>query len=108
MSTTTISHDSACVMSFSEWLAYFDHKAVVTASELERFRTEAGGNRYPEMVLRLARAGKLRPKVLADAAYDAWLKIENPKTAMCSSEWTDLFRRAYLPSHALFEVPDLS
>lgn len=93
--------------SFSDWRVEFDNKARVTTADLEKCRATVG-NRYPEMVLWLARAGKLRPKVLADATYTAWLKTENPKTAMCGSDWADLFRLAYMPSHELFEVPDLN
>ena len=95
------------MQSFSDWAGYFTLIGYTTAADLEKCRATVG-NRYPEMVLWLARAGKLRPKVLADAAYTAWLKTENPKTAMCGSDWADLFRLAYMPSHELFEVPDLN
>jgi len=108
MLSTNVLDNQARVTSFTEWLDRFDGQGVVTARDLEQFRSEAGPTRYPEMVLWLARRDKLRPKVLADAAYDAWLKVENPKTAMCSSEWTDLFRRSFLAGHQLFEVPDLN
>lgn len=110
MSNTIVSQNPTEVsnQAFSEWLDRFDGQQLVTAAELEEFRSEAGNTRYPEMVLWLARRDKLRPKVLADAAYTAWLKVENPKKSMCSSEWTDLFRRSYLAGHELFEAPDLS
>jgi hypothetical protein len=97
---------SAHVTSFIEWLDRFDDQRVVTAGDLEQFRSEAGPTRYPEMVLWLARRNKLRPKGLADASYKAWLTTENPKNALCGSEWAELFRISYLPSHELFEVPE--
>lgn len=78
----------------------------VTAVELESFRAAVTNEQYASTVLRLARAGRLRPKVLADAAYMAWLKSENPKRVMAGSDWTELFRLSYLAGHALFEVQD--
>lgn len=106
MLSTNVVHDSGKVLSFSDWLDRFDRQDAVTGAELEQFRTEVGHTRYGETVLRLAREGKLRSKVLADAAYIAWLKAENPKKVMSSSCWTELFRLSYLPSHELFEVPE--
>jgi len=93
--------------SFSEWLDYFELNSYTTAADLETCRGTVG-NRYPEVVLWLARRDKLRPKVLADAAYTAWLKTDNPKNCMPASEWTDLFRRSFLAGHELFEVPALN
>ena len=105
--STNVLDNHAGVTSFTEWRERFDAQTSVTAADLEEFRGEADTNRYPEMVLWLARRNKLRPKVLADAAYLAWLKAENPKREMCGSEWADLFRLAYLPTHELYEVPEL-
>jgi hypothetical protein len=108
MLSTNVLDNHAGVTSYTEWLHRFDGQKLVTARDLEQFRSEAGATRYPEMVLWLARRNKLRPKVLADAAYCAWLETENPKKSMCGADWADLFRRAYMPSHELFEVPDLN
>jgi hypothetical protein len=80
--------------------------AIVTAAELERFRAGVTIDQYAITVLHLARAERLRPKVLADAAYTAWLKSENPKRVMPSSSWTELFRLSYKADHELFEVQD--
>ncbi|KQQ89451.1 hypothetical protein [Arthrobacter sp. Leaf137] len=80
--------------------------AIVTAAELEEFRTVVTNDQYANTVLHLARAKRLRPKVLADAAYTAWLKSENPKKIMPASYWTELFRLAYQADHELFEVQD--
>jgi hypothetical protein len=93
------------IQSFSDWADYFALNGHTTATDLEKCRATIG-NRYPEMVLWLARAEKLRPKVLADATYTAWLKSENPKKDMSSSNWTELFRLAFMEGHILFEVPD--
>lgn len=89
---------------FSEWLDHFTSNEKATAADVETCREVIGNERYAEMVLWLARNNKLRPKVLADAAYTAWLKAENPKKAMCGSDWADLFRLSYLEGHELFEV----
>lgn len=109
-STSTISNSSAKVESAkwapSAWRRHFTQATKVTAEDLENYRAAIGNAKYPETVLWLARTGKLRPKVLADAAYTAWLKTENPKKVMCASDWTELFRMAYMPSHELFETPD--
>lgn len=59
---------------------------------------------FSEWLDRLA----VRDKVLADAAYTAWLKAENPKRSMASSDWAELFRRSHLAGHPLFEVPELN
>lgn len=80
--------------------------AIVTAAELEQFRAAVTTADYATTVLHLARDGRLRPKVLADAAYTAWLKSENPKKIMASSGWTELFRLSYKADHELFEVQD--
>lgn len=96
------------MQSFTEWLNYFELNSYTTAADLERCRQDIGVKRYPEMVLWLGRRNKLRPKVLADAAYVAWLKAENPKSCMCGADWADLFRLAYIPSHELFQVPALN
>ncbi|UZX04024.1 hypothetical protein F8G81_16500 [Arthrobacter sp. CDRTa11] len=77
--------------------------ANVTAAELERFRAGVTTAEYATTVLHLARAQRLRPKVLADAAYTAWLKSENPKKIMPGSSWTELFRLSYTADHELFE-----
>jgi hypothetical protein len=108
MLSTNVLDNHARVTSFGEWLDRFDGQGVVTAKDLEQFRSEAGATRYPEMVLWLARRDKLRPKVLANAAYTAWLKTDNPKNCMSASEWADLFRRSFLAGHELFEVPALN
>lgn len=79
------------MQSFSEWLDYFTLNSYTTAADLEECRLTVG-TRYPEMVLLLARRDKLRPKVLADATYKAWLVTENPKKSMAASDWADLFR----------------
>lgn len=100
--SATLNHNSGGVTTFSRWLDTFDAQTAVTADQLERFRTDVSNSRYAETILRLARGGKLRPKVLADAVYTAWLKSENPKKDMSSSQWTELFRRSYLPDHELF------
>lgn len=107
MLSTNVMHKTSNVTSFSEWLDRLAVRDKVTAADLEDCRA-AVGNRYPEMVLWLARAEKLRPKVLADAAYTAWLATENPKKSMPASDWADLFRLSYLAGHALFEVPELN
>lgn len=80
--------------------------AIVTAAELDQFRASVTIDQYATTVLRLARASRLRPKVLADAAYTAWLKSNNPKRVMPSSSWTELFRLSYKADHELFEVQD--
>jgi hypothetical protein len=108
MLSTNVLDNHASVTSFTEWLDLFDGQGSVTAADLERCRQDIGNTRYPEMVLWLARRNKLRPKVLADASYKAWLTTENPKTAMCGSEWAELFRLAYQPNHVLFEAPALN
>lgn len=104
MLSNNVPNNNVLVLSFTNWLDTFDHYKLVTAADLDRCRRDVGTSRYPEMVLRLARQGKLRPKVLADAAYTAWLEVENPKKALCSSEWAELFRLSYLEGHELFEV----
>lgn len=78
--------------------------AIVTAAELEQFRAHVTIDQYANTVLDLARASRLRPKVLADAAHTAWLKSDNPKRVMPSSSWTELFRLSYKADHELFEV----
>ncbi|MBT2567713.1 hypothetical protein J7I84_14635 [Arthrobacter sp. ISL-85] len=80
--------------------------SIVTAAELEQFRAATTGEQYARTVLQLARAERLRPKVLADAAYTAWLKSENPKRVLSASEWTELFRLSYLHGHDLYEVQE--
>jgi hypothetical protein len=110
MSTASIvsqNRTEVSLNSFTEWLDYFSLNSYTTAADLEACRATIG-TRYPEMVLWLARRDKLRPKVLADAAYTAWLKTENPKKSMCGADWADLFRRAYMPSHELFQLPALN
>jgi hypothetical protein len=109
LSNTIVSQNrtEVSLKSFTEWLDYFELNSYTTAADLETCRG-AVGNRYPEMVLWLARRDKLRPKVLADAAYKAWLKTENPKQSMCGADWADLFRLAYQPNHELFQVPALN
>lgn len=103
MSKTTLTHNSTDVTTYSGWLDIFDDQSMVRADQLERFRMEVTNSQYARTVLRLARGGKLRPKVLTDAAYTAWLKSENPKKDMASSGWTELFRRSYRVGHELFE-----
>jgi hypothetical protein len=78
--------------------------SIVTAAELEQFRAATSVEQYARTVLLLARSERLRPKVLADAAYTAWMKSENPKKVMASSEWAELFRLSYLPGHELFQA----
>ena len=95
------------MQSFSDWADYFALNGHTTAADLEKCRATVG-NRYPEMVLWLARAEKLRPKVLADATYAAWLSTENPKKSLPASDWADLFRLSYLAGHELYEVPALN
>lgn len=90
-------------LSFSEWVDYFNLNDYTTAADLETCRTSVG-QRYPEMVLWLARHNKLRPKVLADATYTAWLKADNPKKCLPAGDWADLFRRSHQPGAELFEV----
>lgn len=80
--------------------------AIVTAAELDQFQASVTIDQYATTVLRLALASRLRPKVLADAAYTAWLKGNNPKRVMPSSSWTELFRLSYKADHELFEVQD--
>lgn len=97
-------HLEVSTWSFTEWLRYFNLNSYTTAADLELCRATIG-NRYPEMVLWLARRNKLRPKVLADATYTVWLKAENPKESLPAGDWADLFRRSHLAGHELFEVP---
>lgn len=78
--------------------------ALVTADELERFRSEVPNSQYAEAVLDLARAGRLQPDVLADATYSAWLASENPKQTFTGSQWAELFRLAHQSDHEFFEV----
>jgi hypothetical protein len=80
--------------------------SIVTAAELEQFRAAVPIEQYANTVLQLARAGRLRPKVLANSAYTAWLKTENPKRSLTSSEWVEPFRLSYLPGHELLEEQD--
>lgn len=106
MLTATLNRQADKVTSSSQWLEVFDKQGTVTADQLERFRALSSHPEYVETVLRLARKDKLRPKVLADAAYMSWLKSENPKKIMSASSWTELFRLSYRPDHVLFEVQD--
>lgn len=103
MLSTTVLPTTDNRTSYSTWLDYFGGRAHATAADLEACRATLG-TRYPEMVLGLARQEKLRPKVLADATYNAWLASENPKKAMPASDWADLFRLAYMPTHECFEI----
>lgn len=109
MSTSSVSNPStnvepANLWSPSAWCDHFDQASKVTAADLGRYRVAIDSGRYPKypaMVLWLARAGKLRPKVLIDAAYIAWLKTENPKRAMCADDWAEMFRLARRAQHEL-------
>ncbi|NUU30846.1 hypothetical protein [Arthrobacter sp. C9C5] len=104
MLSTNVLDNHARVTAFAEWLDRFDGRTHVTAADLERFRSEVDHPRYAKTVLHLARAGKLRPKVLADAALTAWLKADNPRRVMLVSSWAELFRLSYLADHELHEV----
>lgn len=93
MLSTIVSHTrpDTSMQSFSQWLDHFSLNDKTTAADLEECRATIG-SQYAIMVLWLARNEKLRPKVLTDAAYDAWVKTENPKTVMTPGEWAELFR----------------
>ncbi|MFC8037844.1 hypothetical protein ACFUOZ_00630 [Paenarthrobacter sp. NPDC057355] len=88
---------------YATWLDHFDQASSVTPSALAEFQEEVSHTRYAETVLRLARAGKLSPELLADATYSAWLSAENPKKVMAGGDWAELFRLANKPDHEFFE-----
>lgn len=86
----------------------FKEQRIVTADEIERFRSEVPNTQYTEGILTLARAGKIQPEVLADATYSAWLASENPKKTMTGGDWAELFRLAHQPDHEFFERPQMN
>ncbi|MFJ4026395.1 hypothetical protein ACIPWF_04225 [Paenarthrobacter sp. NPDC089989] len=88
---------------YATWRDHFDQASSVTASALAEFQEEVSHARYAETVLRLARANKLAPELLTDAAYTAWLGAENPKKVMAGGLWAELFRLAYNSDHEFFE-----
>lgn len=107
-SLSTLTENSADVITFSQWLDIFDSQTEVTGDQLDEFCAGVPNSQFALTVLSLGRTGKLQPTVLADSTYMAWLKSSNPKRDMASSNWTELFRLAYaaMPDHELFEVPD--
>lgn len=111
MSTSSVQHNTVgnqrnlaeANVVYGDWLDTFAASNKITATDLEQFRSEVGNHRYAETVLRLARQEKLRPKVLTNAAYTAWLCNENPKKVMSCNAWAELMRLAYDPTHEMFD-----
>ncbi|QSZ54502.1 hypothetical protein RI444_07610 [Paenarthrobacter sp. AT5] len=98
--TITVSDQN---VTYSTWLDQFEKTPNVTAAALAEFQEDVSHERYATTVLNLARAGKLSPELITDAAYTAWLGSENPKKNLSGGDWAELFRLAYNPDHEFFD-----
>ena len=87
------------------WRDYYDGtRGFVSAAVIEQCRQEIGHSNFVMILIKLARAGRLRPRTLASAVETAWF-LEPKGSTVLAADWFELFNlhHAASPRHWLLQ-----